>query len=108
MFPLYLVLINLFVIPLAVAGDLLLPAGVDRDMTVLVLPLEQHHGIVALIAFVGGLSAATAMVIVESVALAIMMSTHLVMPLLLRRRSPGVTAWWRSSPERDVGDMGGL
>ncbi|MFO1149488.1 MAG: PAS domain-containing hybrid sensor histidine kinase/response regulator [Alsobacter sp.] len=108
MFPLYLVLINLFVIPLAVAGDLLLPKGVDRDMTVLILPLEQGHGVVALIAFIGGLSAATAMVIVESVALAIMMSNHLVMPLLLRRRMPGVTAWWRTSPDSAVGDMGGL
>jgi Na+/proline symporter/signal transduction histidine kinase len=108
MFPLYLVLINLFVVPLAVAGDIALPSGVDRDMTVLLLPLARGQGIVALIAFIGGLSAATAMVIVETVALAIMMSNHLVMPLLLRRRMPGVSAWWRASHEAGAGDMGGV
>ncbi len=114
MFPLYLVLINIFVIPLAVAGDLMLPAGVDRDMTVLVLPLMENQGLVALFTFIGGLSAATAMVIVESVALAIMVSNHLVMPLVLRRRAlgqlAGGSAWWRRNEEPGVaaGDMGGL
>ncbi|MEN5082587.1 PAS domain-containing hybrid sensor histidine kinase/response regulator [Bosea sp. TWI1241] len=88
MFPLYLVLINLFVLPLAAAGEILIPgAGIDRDMTVLLLPLEHKAGLVALLVFIGGLSAATAMVIVASVALAIMISNHLVMPLLLRGRS---------------------
>lgn len=87
MFPLYLVAINLFVLPLAMAGELLMPgAGVDRDMTVLLLPLQREAGLLALCVFVGGLSAATAMVIVASVALAIMISNHLVMPLLLRGR----------------------
>ncbi|RDJ20476.1 response regulator [Bosea caraganae] len=87
MFPLYLVLINLFVLPLAMAGELLMPGpGVDRDMTVLLLPLEHGAGLLALIVFIGGLSAATAMVIVASVALAIMISNHLVMPLMLRLR----------------------
>jgi Na+/proline symporter/signal transduction histidine kinase/CheY-like chemotaxis protein len=88
MFPLYLVLINLFVIPITIAGeDLLHGPLVDRDMTMLLLPL--HHGaeILALLVFVGGLSAATAMVIVASVALAIMISNHLVMPVLLRGRN---------------------
>lgn len=87
MFPLYLVLINLFVMPLAMAGELLMPgAGIDRDMTVLLLPLQRDAGLLALFVFIGGLSAATAMVIVASVALAIMISNHLVMPLLLRLR----------------------
>ncbi|OYW98855.1 MAG: hybrid sensor histidine kinase/response regulator, partial [Bosea sp. 32-68-6] len=87
MFPLYLVLINLFVLPLAMAGELLMPGnGIDRDMTVLLLPLQQQEGLLALLVFVGGLSAATAMVIVASVALAIMISNHLVMPVLLRGR----------------------
>lgn len=91
MFPLYLVLINLFVLPLGAAGELLLPGpGIDRDMTVLLLPLEKQAGLVALFVFLGGLSAATAMVIVASVALAIMISNHLVMPLLLRGRGVSV------------------
>lgn len=97
MFPLYLILINLFVLPLAMAGELLLPgAGIDRDMTVLLLPLQREAGLLALLVFVGGLSAATAMVIVASVALAIMISNHLVMPLLLRGR--GVL----SDPDRSM------
>lgn len=91
MFPLYLVLINLFVLPLAAAGEILLPgATVDRDMTVLLLPLEKQAGIIALLVFIGGLSAGTAMVIVASVALAIMISNHLVTPLLLRGRGVSV------------------
>lgn len=87
LFPLYLVAINLFVIPLALAGLHLMPGSeVDRDMAVLALPLKAGSGAVALLAFLGGLSAATAMVIVDTVALSIMVSNHLVLPLILRRR----------------------
>ncbi|MGZ8387227.1 MAG: PAS domain-containing hybrid sensor histidine kinase/response regulator [Rhodoplanes sp.] len=89
LFPLYLVLINLFVMPIALAGLLTFaPDAVDSDMYVLALPLSAGSQILALIAFIGGLSAATAMVIVESVALAIMISNDLVMPLLAQRRQP--------------------
>ena len=88
LFPGYLVLINLFVMPIAMAGLLAFPAGgVDADMFVLALPLKAHSELFALIAFVGGLSAATAMVIVESVALAIMVSNDIVMPMVLKRRA---------------------
>ena len=87
MFPLYLVLINLFVVPIALAGLLTFPAGtVDSDMFVLALPLQTGSNILTIAAFVGGLSAATAMVIVESVALSIMVSNDLIMPLVLQRR----------------------
>jgi Na+/proline symporter/CheY-like chemotaxis protein len=87
LFPLYLVLINLFVIPIAIAGLLIFPRGhVDSDMFVLALPLSTGFDIMALTAFVGGLSAATAMVIVETVALAIMASNDLVVPFVLQRR----------------------
>ena len=87
LFPTYLVLINLFVAPLAIAGLKVFPDGsINRDLTVLALPLNAGaHGL-ALITMIGGLSAATGMVIVESVALAITISNDLVMPLLLRRR----------------------
>ena len=93
-FPLYLVAINLFVIPLVVAGQLVFPDGsIDRDMTVLALPLQAGSPAIALITMVGGLSAATAMVIVECVALSIMVSNDLVMPLFLRGAgAPGVIA----------------
>ena len=87
LFPIYLVLINLFVVPIALAGLLTFPAGtVDSDMFVLALPLQTGSNILTIAAFVGGLSAATAMVIVESVALSIMVSNDLIMPLVLQRR----------------------
>jgi Na+/proline symporter/signal transduction histidine kinase/ActR/RegA family two-component response regulator len=88
LFPLYLVLINLFVLPIAMAGLLTFPAGrIDSDMFVVALPLAAHSEAITLIAFIGGLSAATAMVIVESVALAIMVSNDIVVPLVLKRRA---------------------
>ena len=87
LFPLYLVLINLFVVPIAFAGLLNFPRGtVDSDMFVLALPLQLGSSVLTIAAFVGGLSAATAMVIVESVALSIMVSNDLIMPLVLQRR----------------------
>ncbi len=87
MFPIYLVLINLFVVPIALAGLLSFPsASVDSDMFVLALPLQTGSYVLTIAAFVGGLSAATAMVIVESVALSIMVSNDLIMPLVLQRR----------------------
>ncbi|WP_404326830.1 ATP-binding protein [Aerophototrophica crusticola] len=85
LFPLYLLLINLFVLPLALAGLLLLPAGnVPADMFVLGLPLAAGWEGLALLAFIGGLSAGTGMIIVETVALATMVSNDLVLPLLFR------------------------
>ena len=87
LFPLYLVVINLFVIPIALAGQLLLDGRVDADSYVLTLPLEAGASWVTLVAFLGGLSAATAMVIVSSVALAIMISNDIVIPLILRRNA---------------------
>lgn len=100
LFPLYLVLINLFVVPIALAGLLTFPSGkVDSDMFVLALPLSADAAFFTIAAFIGGLSAATAMVIVESVALAIMVSNDLVMPFFLKRRSEFVTG------QRDVGEL---
>jgi Na+/proline symporter/signal transduction histidine kinase len=87
LFPVYLVLINLFVLPIAMAGLLTFSEGqVDSDMFVLALPIAAHSDLITLITFVGGLSAGTAMVIVESVALAIMVSNDIVVPLVLKRR----------------------
>jgi Na+/proline symporter/signal transduction histidine kinase/CheY-like chemotaxis protein len=87
LFPLYLVLINLFVLPIALAGLMTFPRGdINSDMFVLALPLSDGSNALALIAFIGGLSAATAMVIVESVALSIMVSNDIVVPWVLQRR----------------------
>src|ERR1700712_1781388 len=86
LFPLYLVAINLFVIPIALAGLVTFPFGaVDSDMYVLALPMEANSALLSVGVFIGGLSAATAMVIVECVALSIMVSNDIVMPLVLQR-----------------------
>ncbi len=100
LFPTYLVLINLFVLPLAIAGLKIFPdASFNRDLTVLALPLSAGARGVALLTMVGGISAATGMVVVESVALAITISNDLVMPLLLRRNAQAPAA------EGDIGAM---
>lgn len=83
MLPVYLVLINLLVFPIAIAGMLHIGDGAPADLYVLALPLQAGHDTLALLTFTGGLSAATAMVIVASVALAIMVSNHLVIPLII-------------------------
>ena len=86
-FPLYLLLINLFVLPIALGGLLHFgKGGSDPETFVLSLPLAAgQHGL-ALAAFIGGLSAATGMIIVEAIAVSTMVSNDLVMPLLLRVR----------------------
>jgi len=84
-FPLYLVAINLFVLPIALAGLVMVGPATSSDLYVLSLPLFSGHGTLAVVAFVGGLSAATAMVIVETVALSIMISNDLIIPIFVRR-----------------------
>ncbi|TAE60001.1 MAG: histidine kinase, partial [Bacteroidetes bacterium] len=85
LFPLYLLIINLFVLPVAFAGHLHFHAsGVDADTYVLGLPLLYGKQALALLVFIGGLSASTSMVIVATIALSIMVSNNIVMPLLLR------------------------
>ncbi|MGB5588446.1 MAG: NahK/ErcS family hybrid sensor histidine kinase/response regulator [Gammaproteobacteria bacterium] len=82
-FPAYLGIFTLFVIPIALAGLLNL-GGADADTFVLRLPLEQGNTALALLAFVGGFSAATGMVIVATIACSTMLSNEIVMPALLR------------------------
>lgn len=85
-FPLYLMAMSLFIVPIAVVGLDRMPAGANPDMFVLTLPLAEGQGGLAMLAFLGGFSSATSMVIVESIALATMISNHIVIPLWLRLR----------------------
>ena len=84
MFPLYLLLISLFVLPIAVAGLAFLPADANPDMFMITLPMWAGHDAVALLAFLGGFSAATSMVIVAAIALSTMVSNHIILPIALR------------------------
>ena len=91
MFPFYLFLINLCVLPVALAGLMhFQQGGVDADTFVLTLPMAHRQEALALFVFIGGLSAATGMVIVETIALSTMVCNDLVMPALLRLRWLGL------------------
>lgn len=94
-FLLYLGLVSVMVIPLAAAGLALLPADAAPDLYVLGLPLVEGRTALVLVAFVGGFSAATAMVIAEAQALSTMAANDLVAPLALRRAG--------HSRDRDLG-----
>lgn len=85
-FILYLAMFAALILPIAFAGAALLPAAIDADQYVLQLPVTARARGMALVAFLGGFSAATAMVVVESTALATMISNDLVAPLLFRAR----------------------
>jgi len=92
LFPLYLLAINIFVLPITFGGLLHFSAGtVDADTFVLTLPIAENQPWLALFAFIGGFSAATGMVIVETIALSTMVCNDLLMPALLRMRALGLS-----------------
>ena len=85
LFPLYMLLIAAPILPLARLGDARLAAqGVPSDLYVLALPLAQGQNGLALLAFLGGLSAATSMVVVATLALSLMIANHFIAPLRVR------------------------
>jgi len=86
LFPLYLLVINMFVIPIAFGGLLLgLPASAG-DKYILSIPMLAGNRALSLVVFMGGFSAATAMVMVSSVALGKMVANNLVIPAILKLR----------------------
>lgn len=99
LFPLYLLLIGFFVLPIAAAGLTLFPGGsVEPDTYVLALPMAAGNDLLTLLTFIGGFSAATGMVIVAAVAVSIMVSNEIVIPLLFRLR-------WFDTKARDYGRL---
>ncbi|MBK8053781.1 MAG: histidine kinase [Saprospiraceae bacterium] len=90
LFPLYLFLICIFVLPIAIGGLLVLPESSDPDMFVLSLPMHFGQGWLALLVYIGGFSAAASMVVVSVISLSIMVSNNLLMPLLLKTRTASV------------------
>ncbi|MCB9994006.1 MAG: sodium:solute symporter [Hyphomicrobiaceae bacterium] len=83
-FPLYMLGMSIFTVPIAIMGKALITSGADPDMFVLTLPLSANQQILSLFAFIGGFSSATSMIIVSSIALSIMVSNHIVVPVALR------------------------
>ncbi|MGB8621882.1 MAG: ATP-binding protein [Paracoccaceae bacterium] len=90
-FPLYLCLMSLFVVPIAVVGLDTQPPGANPDLFVLSVPLSFDQNSLATLAFLGGFSSATSMVIVAAIALSTMVSNHIVMPLWLNWQKAGAT-----------------
>lgn len=86
LFPVYMLLMGLFVLPLALAGQQWLSMDTPPDTYVISLPLGQGQHWLAVLAFIGGASATTGMMIISTIALAIMVSNDLVLPMMLRRR----------------------
>ena len=91
-FPLYLLAFSIFVIPITIAGLKALPPGeFSGDAFVLALPIQGEQTLLTMLAFLGGFSAATSMVIVASVALSTMISNEVVMPTLMSIKMLGLT-----------------
>ncbi len=90
-FPLYLFLMSLFVIPIAAVGLATAPEGANPDLFVLTVPLAAGRDGLAMLAFLGGFSSATSMVIVAAIALSTMVSNHIVMPVWLSFRARGAS-----------------
>lgn len=83
-FPLYLLIINVFVLPVAMAGVLHFQGtAYDVDFALLSIPLHTGRPLLALLVFLGGFSAATGMIIVETIALSVMLSNHILMPIIV-------------------------
>ncbi|MAY40967.1 NahK/ErcS family hybrid sensor histidine kinase/response regulator [Neptuniibacter sp. UBA847] len=100
LFPIYLILMAIFVLPIATAGMLYFDGtDVDADTFVLMLPLAADYKELATFAFIGGLSASTSMVIVASITLSTMVCNDIIMPLLFR------ISWLRLSDNKDVGAL---
>lgn len=85
LFPVYFILINIFVLPIAIAGLITFPGGsVDADTYVLTLPLFFQQAWLGVLVYIGGLAAATSMVIVSAIVLSTMISTEVITPLTLK------------------------
>ncbi|WP_243371369.1 SpoIIE family protein phosphatase [Geotalea sp. SG265] len=84
LFPLYMFLINIFVMPIALGGILITGSNLNSDYFVLTIPLQTGNHWIALIAYLGGFSAAAGMVMVESVTISTMLLNHVIMPIVIR------------------------
>ncbi|WP_347266041.1 ATP-binding protein [Paracoccus sp. (in: a-proteobacteria)] len=99
-FPAYLAAMSFLVLPIAVVGADVLPAGANPDLYVLELPLSQGHDLLAALVFIGGFSSAMSMVVVSAIALSTMMANHWLVPLWLWLQQAAL-----SEPREDLGAL---
>jgi signal transduction histidine kinase/Na+/proline symporter len=85
--PVTLLILGLFIIPIVAMGAVFLPQGTSVDYHLLALPVAAGQSWLAIIAFAGGLAAATTMLLFPSILLSIMISNDLLLPIFLRRAS---------------------
>jgi Na+/proline symporter/signal transduction histidine kinase len=82
-FPLFLLLINIFVIPIALAGNVWFTQNpINPDAYVIALPVFSGNKVLPIFAYLGGFSAAASMVAISTIAISTMVSNNLIMPLL--------------------------
>ena len=84
MFPLYLFIINFLVIPIAIAGKVLLPATDNPDLILLNIPILEGANFISILVFLGGFAAATGMIMVSAMTLSTMATNHLLLPIIER------------------------
>lgn len=81
LFPLYLLLFNLFVYPIAWGGNILFEGkDVNPDMFSLLIPQLFDNTFMTVLVFLGGFSAAISMIVVSSITLSTMLSNNLLIP----------------------------
>jgi len=81
-FPLYLLMITFFTIPIALGGSLLDINHELNDFYVLTIPLSENQPVLSLIAFIGGFSASTSMIMITAMTMSIMVSNYFILPLI--------------------------
>ncbi|MGD1841607.1 MAG: ATP-binding protein [Thermonemataceae bacterium] len=84
LFPVYLLLINLFVLPIALGGNILLGDRFEADQYIMAIPLHLNQPVMAIVTYLGGFAAATSMIIVSSLALSVMLTNNILLPLALK------------------------
>lgn len=98
LFPLYLLLFNLFVFPIAWGGNVLFEgSGFNAELYALHIPLHFGNKWMALIVFLGGISAAISMVIVSSISLSVMLANNLLIPYGLLGRLRDQSDGWNDN-----------
>ncbi|MGC9061216.1 SpoIIE family protein phosphatase [Calditerrivibrio sp.] len=85
LFPLYLLLINIFVIPIALAGKMMLNGNYNADYTILYLLKMNNENLMMILVYLGGFAAATGMIIVSSVNLANMLVNNILVQIFIKK-----------------------